>query len=82
MVLNWSERKGWKNSLAVLLFRVFAGTREFNPIAIVFEPLRWPRRFRFYRAFQSVKHGQRDEVEMVRAELLRLLNELATPTAA
>jgi hypothetical protein len=38
-VLNWSERKAWKVSLAVLLFRVFAGSREFNPIAIVFEPL-------------------------------------------
>jgi hypothetical protein len=82
MVLNWSERKGWQNSLPVLLFRVFAGTREFNPIAIVFEPLAWPRRFRFYRAFQSLKHGRRDEVDQVRAEFLQLLTKLATPTAA
>ena len=82
VVLNWSERKGWKNSLPVLLFRVFAGSREFNPIAIVFEPLAWPRRFRFYKAFQNFKRGRPDEVETVRAELLQLLNELATPTAA
>jgi len=81
-VLNWSERKGWRVSLPVMLFRVFAGTREFNPIAIVFEPLTWPRRFRFYRAFRSFKHGRRDEVETLRAEFLQLLNELAKPAAA
>lgn len=79
-VLNWSERRTWKISLAVLLFHVFAGSREFNPIAIVFAPLTWPRRFRFYRAFRSFKHGRRDEVETIRAEFLELLNELK-PTA-
>ena len=80
-VLNWSERGTWKISLAALLFRVFAGSREFNPIAIVFEPLTWPHRFRFYRAFRSFKHGRRDEVETIRAEFFELLNELK-PTAA
>ena len=81
-VLNWSERKDWKLSLPVLLFRMFAGTREFNPIAIVFEPFVWPRRLRFYRAFQSFKHGRPEEVETLRVEFLQLLNELATPMAA
>ena len=81
-VLNWSERKGWKASLPVLLFRTFAGTREFNPIVIVFEPLLWPRRFRFYRAFQSFKHGRPEEVDTLRLELLRLLNKLVKPTEA
>jgi hypothetical protein len=81
-VLNWSERRGWKASLPVLLFRTFAGTREFNPIVIVFEPLLWPRRFRFYRAFQSFKHGRPEEVDTLRLELLRLLNKLAKPTEA
>jgi hypothetical protein len=81
-VLNWSERKAWKLSLPVLLFRTFGGTREFNPIAIVFEPLVWPRRFRFYRAFRSFKHGRPEELETLRVEFLQLLNELAKPEAA
>ena len=76
-VLNWSERKRWQLSLPVLLFRVFGGTREFNPIAIVFAPWRWPRRFRFYRAFRSFKHGRPEEVEALRQELLQALNELS-----
>jgi hypothetical protein len=81
-VLNWSERKGWKLSLPVLLFTNFGGTREFNPMAIVFEPLQWPRRFRFYRAFRSFKHGRPEEVDKLRLEFLQLLDELTKPKAA
>jgi hypothetical protein len=36
VILNWSDRKQWSYSLPVVLFRFFAGTREFNPLAIVF----------------------------------------------
>ena len=76
-VLNWSERKLWRCSFAVTLFRFFGGTRDFNPLAIVFRPLTWPRRFRFYRAFHRFKHGQLDDVEDLRREFLELLDELA-----
>jgi len=82
VVLNWSERKRWTLSLAVILFRVFGGSRDFNPIAIVFEPLAWPRTFRFYKAFRSFKHGQPEDVEKLRLEFFRLLDALARPTAA
>ena len=82
VVLNWSERKRWTLSLPVILFRVFAGTRDFNPIAIVFEPLLWPRSFRFYKAFRSFKHGRPEDVERLRLEFFRLLDTLARPTAA
>jgi hypothetical protein len=81
VVLNWSERKDWKLTLSVILFRVFGGTREFNPMAIVFEPLRWPRRFRFYKAFRSFKRGQPEEVEALRLQFFRLLDALAQRTA-
>jgi hypothetical protein len=73
VVLNWSERKQWKRSLAVLLFRVFGGTRNFNPIVIVFTPLRLPRTFRFYRAFQEFKHGRPQEVERMWSEVLNAI---------
>jgi hypothetical protein len=55
----------------------FAGSREFNPIAIMFEPLTWPRRFRFYRAFRAFKHGRPEEVERLRLDFLHRLNEIA-----
>jgi hypothetical protein len=78
-VLNWSERKRWTPSLPVMLFRVFGGAREFNPIAMVFQPLVWPRQFRFYKAFRSFKHGRPEEVDKLRLEFFRLLDTLARP---
>jgi len=39
VVLNWSERKQWPYSLPVALFKLFAGTRNFNPMAIVLSHL-------------------------------------------
>jgi hypothetical protein len=77
VVLNWSERKQWSYSLPVALFRCFAGTREFNPLAVVFQPFAWPRRFRFYGPFQAFKHGRPEEVEAMRRDLLNLLDSLA-----
>ena len=77
VVLNWSERTRWPYSLAVALFRFFGGTREFNPLAIVFQPFVWPRRFRFYRPFQAYKHGRPQEVEEMRRELIEMLDRLA-----
>jgi hypothetical protein len=81
-ILNWSERQRWRISLPVVLFNLFGGSREFNPVAIVFEPLTWPRRFRFHRAFRSFKTGRREEVENVRREFFALLNKLAPVRAA
>jgi hypothetical protein len=81
VVLNWSERRHWPPTLPVLLFRTFGGSRAFNPMAIVFEPWVWPKRFRFYTAFRSFKHGRTEDVERLRLELFQLLDRLATPKA-
>ena len=77
VVLNWSDRKQWSYSLPVALFKLFAGTRNFNPLAIVFQPLTWPRRFRFYEPFKAFKHGRPEGVERMRLELFELLDQLA-----
>jgi hypothetical protein len=61
----------------VALFTLFAGTRNFNPLAIVFQPLTWPRRFPFYPAFQAFKRGHPEEVERMRLDLFELLDQLA-----
>ena len=38
VILNWSERAAWNKDhpFEALLFRRFAGDREFNPLAIIF----------------------------------------------
>src|SRR5215510_7689530 len=69
VTLNWSDRKSWRFSLSRALFRMFAGSEEFNPIVIVFQPWRWPRRFRFFRAFRDFKHGRPEIVEQIRGDL-------------
>ena len=43
VILNWSQRSQWKRTLAVMTFRYFGGSREFNPMAVVFRPFRLAR---------------------------------------
>jgi hypothetical protein len=81
VVLNWSERSRWTISLPVMLFRVFSGSRDFNPVGIVVAPFRWPRRFRFFGPFQSFKHGDPTAVDTMREEFFACLDEIAKPTA-
>lgn len=76
VVLNWSERKRWRLTLPVMLFRIVAGSRNHTPIAMVFRPFRWPRTFRFYQPFRAFKHGNPTEVECLREALLTLLDDL------
>src|SRR6266545_1409810 len=71
VILNWSERKSWKNSLSILAFRYFGGSRNFNPIAIVFRPFQLAKTYRFYEAFKRFKHGNPEEVEAIKNALFR-----------
>ena len=74
VVLNWSHRKRWRKSLAVLAFRRFGGWRAFNPLAVVLRPFRLPKVFRFFEPFQEFKHGRTAEVEQLKAELFEALD--------
>ena len=74
VVLNWSERKRWKNSLAVLTFRRFGGWRAFNPLVVVFRPFQCAKVFRFFEPFQEFKHGNSEKVEKMKTELFETLN--------
>jgi hypothetical protein len=79
VVVNWSDRKQWnKRSLSTLAFRYFRGRRNFNPLVIVFKPLRWAKIFRFWGPFKEWKHGDRKSVENLREELFRTLGVNAT----
>ena len=73
MILNWSERRNWNTSLAVLAFRYFGGDRNFNPIGIVFRPFRRVKTFRFFEAFKEFKHGDARRVEEIKKDFLRSL---------
>jgi hypothetical protein len=63
-------------------FTVFAGRREFNPMAIVFEPFTWAERVRFHQAFRAFKHGEPADVEALHLQLLARLDALAPLDAA
>jgi hypothetical protein len=71
VVLNWSERRNWKSSLAVLAFRYFGGHRNFNPMALVFRPFRFVMTYRFFEAFKEFKQGDPKKVEQIKKDLFR-----------
>lgn len=73
VILNWSERKTWRNSLAVLAFRYFGGYRNFNPIGIVFRPFHLVKIYRFFEAFKEFKYGNPEKVEEIKKELFEAL---------
>jgi len=76
VVLNWSQRSRWWRTLAVLAFRYFGGLRTFNPLALVFRPLRLARHFRFYEPFREFKHGKTEAVAKMERELYDLVDEI------
>jgi hypothetical protein len=82
VVLNWSARKRWRSSLAVLAFRYFGGWTDFNPLAVVFRPLRLARSFRFYQPFREFKHGKPEAVEKLKQELFEVVDTVTRSRAA
>ena len=70
VVLNWSERKKWSRwSLGAAVFHHFGGAGDFNPLVVLFQPLRVARVFRFWSAFKDWKRGYKEPVERLRQEL-------------
>jgi hypothetical protein len=77
VILNWSERRTWKSSLAVLAFRYFGGHRNFNPMAMVFRPFHIVETYRFFEAFKEFKRGKRKNVEEIKSELFDTLRRMS-----
>ena len=71
VLLNWSERKTWRNSLPVLVFKYFGGYKNFNPLALVFRPFHLVKDYRFFEAFQEFKYGKPQKVEKLTEELFK-----------
>jgi hypothetical protein len=75
VVLNWSDRSRWRfpPTLARIAFQYFGGQREFNPLAVVFRPLRRARVFRFWQPFRDFKHGDPEPLRRLEKELFELI---------
>jgi hypothetical protein len=73
VILNWSERKKWRFSLARTAFYHFGGQREFNPMAVVFRPFRRARIFRFWGPFRDWKHGDPRPLREVERDFLEAI---------
>lgn len=70
IVLNWSQRKKWSHwSLAVALFHHFGGAGDFNPLVLLFKPLRRVSIYRFWSAFRDWKRGYEEPAKRLTQEL-------------
>jgi hypothetical protein len=66
VVLNWSHRSQWHRfAVPNRLFRTFAGSREFNPIGLVFERFTFVADYRFWQPFRDLKHGRPDALRVL-----------------
>jgi hypothetical protein len=74
IIMNWSERKTWKKlSLSSIVFHYFGGRKAFNPMAILFNPFRRAKVYRFYGAFKEYKHGKPERLELMERDFLQKL---------
>ena len=80
VVFNWSERRNWSRlTLGYLAFRFFAGSREFNPMAVVIRPLRRARCFRFWKPFRDLKHGKPEALRKMERDFFDHLGRTRRP---
>lgn len=78
VVLNWSHRPAWHRfDVSVLLFHGFAGTKEFNPIGLVFQRFRLVKRFRFWQAFRDARHGRPEALQLMESAFLDARSDVA-----
>lgn len=76
VVLNWSDSRNWKwCSLPVLAARLFGGTREFNPMVVIFRPLHWAKTYRFWKPLKDYKHGKTEPLHALETKLFSELDE-------
>jgi len=73
VILNWSQRKRWRFSLARMAFYHFGGYRQFNPLGVVFRPFRRTRTFRFWQPFRDFKYGKPEALQKMENEFWELI---------
>jgi len=75
VILNWSRRAEWVNRrpLEVRVFQRWAGSRSFNPIAIIVRRFGTVDTIRFFDAFRAHKHGKSDELRRAEQRLFEIV---------
>jgi hypothetical protein len=82
IAINWSDRRNWKRfSLPVMAARFFGGSREFNPMVVVFRPFHWAKTYRFWRPFKDYRHGKSEPLHALEAKLFSDLLDAGIGTA-
>jgi hypothetical protein len=82
VAINWSDRRNWKRfSLSVMAARFFGGSREFNPMVVVFRPFHWAKTYRFWKPFKDYRHGEMEPLHTMEAELFNDLSRAGIGTA-
>ena len=83
VVLNWSERHTWveRHAFEARIFRVWAGPREFNPLALIIPADGPVRVIRLWQAFRDYKHGKDRSLRAAEAELEAALGVSLRPGA-
>jgi hypothetical protein len=73
VTVNWSRRSEWTRPkpLEVRVFEHWAGSREFNPIAIIVRGYGRVQTVRFFAAFKAHKHGKSDDLRAAEDQLFR-----------
>lgn len=56
------------------VFHHFGGAGDFNPLVVFLQPLRLAKIYRFWSAFKDWKRGNREPVERLTHEFLRVSN--------
>jgi hypothetical protein len=82
VVLNWSQRKRWRFSLARMAFHHFGSYRQFNPLGVVFRPFGRTQTFRFWQPFRDLKHGHPESLQKMEAEFFQVLGVHRHETSA
>lgn len=82
IVLDWSDRANWKRrrSFAVWVFRHWAPSENFNPMAILFPRFRRSRTIGFYYAFRDWKHGKDRSLKEAESHLFAFAGGLRRPS--
>jgi hypothetical protein len=76
IILNWSDKSKWnKQDLAVKVFNIWLGEKEFNPAIIVFKPWWKPQVIRLWEAFNEYKHGKKELLHQQENLLKNLLKD-------
>ena len=82
VVINWSNRRNWKRfSLPVMAARFFGGSRDFNPLIVVFRPFHWANTYRFWQPFLDYKHGNMEPLQTLETKLFGDLSRAGIGTA-